>query len=212
MSDFDTISKYLIQHYPDDFVRFTLGRDDIEVLDVLDTEQPTVAARRTDSLLRVQLGGKEVFVHTEFQTTDRTDPPMPRRMVGYIGRLVEQYGLPVYAIVIYLRSEAGRRDPGHYFQEQSGHRILLEYQVIRLSEQDGQSILESGPVGLLPFAPLMKPAAGQASEDWLQACVRTAQAHTMERSAKADCLAAMSLLSGLAYAPDTVSAIFLRRA
>ena len=210
MSDFDTISKYLIQHYPDDFVRFTFGRDDIEVLDVLDTEQPTVAARRTDSLLRVRLGDKEVLVHTEFQTTDRTDPPMPRRMVGYIGRLVEQYGLPVYAIVIYLRSEAGRRDPGHYFQEQPGHRILIEYQVIRLSEQDGQPILESGPMGLLPFAPLMKPATGQASEDWLQACVRTAQAHTMDRSTKADCLAAMSLLSGLVYAPDTVSAIFFK--
>ena len=207
MADFDTISKYLIQRYPADFVRFTLGRDDIEVLDALDTEQPTVAARRTDSLLRVRLGGKKVLVHTEFQTTDHTDPPMPRRMAGYIGRLVEQYGLLVYAIVIYLRPTAGRRDPGHYSQEPPGHRILIEYQVIRLSEQAGQPILESGPVGLLPFAPLMQPGAGQSPVDWLQACVRAAQAQPLDRSAKADCLAGMSLLSGLVYAPETITAI-----
>ena len=47
MADVDTISKYLMQRYPDDFVRFTLGRDDVAVVAVLDTEQPTVAARRT---------------------------------------------------------------------------------------------------------------------------------------------------------------------
>lgn len=210
MSDFDTISKYLIQHYPDDFVRFTLGRDDVKALDVLDTEQPTVAARRTDSLLHVRIGGKKGLVHTEFQTTDCTDPPMPRRMASYIGWLVERYDLPVYASVIYLRAKAGRRDPGRYFQDQPGHRILIEYQVIRLSERDGQSILASGPVGLLPFAPLMRPAAGQAPEDWLQACVRAVQTQPLDRSARADCLAGMSLLSGLAYAPDTVAAIFFK--
>ena len=207
MAEFDTISKYLIQRYPADFVRFSLGRDDVEVLDTLDTEQPTVAAHRTDSLLRVRLGGKKVLVHTEFQTTDRTDPPMPRRMAGYIGWLVEKYGLPVYAIVIYLRPAAGRRDPGHYSQEPPGHRILIEYQVIRMSEQDGQRILESGSVGLLPFAPLMQPSAGQTAEDWLQVCVCAVQAQPLDRSAKADCLAGMSLLSGLVYAPETIATI-----
>ena len=41
MAEFDTISKHLIHAYP----------ADVEVGEVLDTEQPTV--RRTDSLLRV---------------------------------------------------------------------------------------------------------------------------------------------------------------
>ena len=44
MAEYDTISKHLIQTYPDDFIRFTLGRADIEVLEVLETEQPTVEA------------------------------------------------------------------------------------------------------------------------------------------------------------------------
>ena len=85
MADFDIVSKYLMQHYPDDFARFALGRDDVEGAEVIDPEQLTVEARQTDSLLRVQLDGEEVLVHTEFQTMDSTQPPMARRMVGYIG-------------------------------------------------------------------------------------------------------------------------------
>ena len=36
----------------------------------------------------------------------------PRRMAGYIGRAIEQHGVPVFSSVIYLRPDAGRRDPG----------------------------------------------------------------------------------------------------
>ena len=102
MAEFDTISKHLIHTYPHDFARFALQQDDLEVIDVIDTEQPTVEAHRTDSLIRVRIGDEEALVHHEFQTTDST-PPMPRRMAGYIGRGIEQHGLPIYSSVIYLR-------------------------------------------------------------------------------------------------------------
>ena len=78
MAEFDTISKHLIQKYPHDFAGFTLGREDVEVLAVIDTEQYTVEARQTDSLIRVRIDDEEVLVHNEFQTTDSTNPPMPR--------------------------------------------------------------------------------------------------------------------------------------
>ena len=39
MAEIDTISKYLIQHYPDHFARFALARDDIEVIEIIETEQ-----------------------------------------------------------------------------------------------------------------------------------------------------------------------------
>ena len=42
MADFDIVSKYLMQHYPDDFARFALGRDDVEGAEVIDPEQLTV--------------------------------------------------------------------------------------------------------------------------------------------------------------------------
>ena len=43
MAEYDTISKHLIQNYPDDLVQFILGRVDVEVDGLLETEQPTCA-------------------------------------------------------------------------------------------------------------------------------------------------------------------------
>ena len=63
MAEYDTISKHLIQTYPKDFIRFTLEQDDVEVLDILDTEQSTVETRHTDSFIRVHIAGKEALVH-----------------------------------------------------------------------------------------------------------------------------------------------------
>ena len=206
MTEFDTISKHLIHTYPADFARFALQHDDLEVLDVIDTEQPTVEAHRTDSLIRVRVGDEEALVHHEFQTTDST-PPMPRRMAGYIGRGIEQHGQPIYSSVIYLRPAAGRTDPGHYIQERHGFRVLVQYQVIRLSELDGQHILDGGHSGLLPFAPLMQRPAGVDAEAWLRQCVNRAQQVPMEEVLKANYLADLAILSGLVYRLETIMAI-----
>ena len=149
MAEYDTISKDLIQTYPKDFIRLTFGQDDVEVLDILDTEQTTVETRHMDSLIRVLIAGEEALIHTEFQTTD--DPSMPLRMAGYMIRAIEQHDLPIYSSVIYLRRNAGRRDPGHFIHKMSGHLAVIKYSVIRLSEIDGQDILDGGPSGLFPF-------------------------------------------------------------
>ena len=206
MAEFDTISKHLIHTYPADFARFALQHDDLEVLDVIDTEQPTVEAHRTDSLIRVRVAGDEALVHHEFQTTD-SDPPMPYRMVGYIGRGIQQHRLPILSIVIYLRPDAGRTDPGYYLQEQHGFRILVQYKVIRLIEIDGQHILDAGSAGLLPFSPLMQPPAGVDDEAWLRQCVNRAQAVPMDEALKASYLADLAILSGLVYKSETIRTI-----
>ena len=205
MAEFDTVAKHLIQTHPADFARFALQRDDIQAVEVLDTEQPNV--RRPDSLLQVRVGGQDVLVHHEFQTTDSTDTPMPRRMAGYIGRLIERYGLPVYAHVLYLRPKAGRRDPGYYIQEHPDYSVVIRYKVLRLRQLPGQAVLDSGSVGLLPFAPLMQPPAGQAGAAWLEHCVATAWDMPLARSVKADVLTGLTLLSGLVYNPQTITAI-----
>ena len=201
MAEFDTVAKHLIQTHPADFARFTLQRDDIQDVEVLDTEQPNV--RRPDSLLQVRVGGQDVLVHHEFQTTDSTDPPMPLRMVGYIGRLIERYGLPVFSHVLYLRPNAGRRDPGYYIQEHPGYPIVIRYKVLRLIQLPGQAVLDSGSVGLLPFAPLMQPPTGQARAAWLEQCVAKAWDMPLARPVKADVLTGLTLLSGLVYNPQT---------
>ena len=206
MAEFDTIAKHLIHTYPHDFARFALHQDDLEVLDVLDTEQPTVESHRTDSLIRVRVGDEEALVHHEFQTTD-SSPPMPRRMAGYIGRGIEQHGLPIYSSVIYLRPNAGRTDPGHYLQERHSYRVLVQYKVIRLSELDGQRILDGEHIGLLPFAPLMQSPVGVDAEAWLRQCVHRAQEVSMDETVKANYLADLAILSGLVYTSETIMTI-----
>ena len=204
MAEIDLVSKHLIQTYPADFARFALQRDDIESVKVLDTEQPNV--RRPDSLLRVRVGGKDVLVHHEFQTTDSTNPPMPQRMASYIGHLIGRYGLPVHSYVLYLRPNAGRRDPGYYIQEHPDHQVVIRYKVLRLSQLPGQPVLDSGSVGLLPFAPLMQPPAGQAEAAWLEQCVAKATTLPLDRPVKAQLIGGLTFLSGLAYNPQTVLA------
>ena len=210
MAEFDTISKHLIQKYPNDFASFTLGREDVEVLAVIDTEQLTVEAHQTDSLIRLRIDNEEVLVHNEFQTTDSTNPPMPRRMAGYIGHAIRQHGLPIYSNVIYLRPNAGRRDPGYYIQEHPGYHIAIQYRVIRLIEIEGQRVLESGQSGLIPFTPLMKPPEGMASDAWLHQCIHTARTRRIARSYRADYLAGMVALSELVYESETISDIIFK--
>ena len=210
MAEFDTISKHLIQKYPHDFASFTLGRENVEVLAVIDTEQLTVEARQTDSLIRVRIDGEEALVHNEFQTTDSTNPPMPRRMAGYVGRAIEHHGLPIYSNVIYLRPNAGRRDLGYYIQEHLDYEITIRYRVIRLIEIEGERILNAGHSGLIPFTPLMKPPEGMASDVWLHQCIHTARTRPIARSYRADYLAGMVALSELIYESETISGIIFK--
>ena len=208
MVEFDTISKHLIQKYPDDFASFTLGREDVEVLAVIDTEQYTIEAHQTDSLIRVRMGDEEILVHNEFQTTDSTNPPM--RMAGYIGRAIEHHGLPIYSNVIYLRPNAGQRDTGHYIQEHLDYEITIRYRVIRLIEIEGERVLKSRQSGLIPFTPLMKPPEGMASDVWLHQCIHTARTRPIIRSSRADYLAGMVALSELVHASETISEIIFK--
>ena len=208
MAEYDSVSKDLIQTYPKDFIRLTLERDDVEVLDILGTEQNTVDTRHTDSLIRVHIAGKEALVHHEFQTTD--DPSMPLRMAGYMIRAIERHDLPIYSSVIYLRRSAGRRDPGYYIQDFLGRRVLIEYTVIRLGEIEGQDIIDGGPSGLFPFVPLMKRPVGIDSEGWLRHCVDATNALAVDESIKVDILGKLMILGGLEYDPTLINRILLQ--
>ncbi|MCE2447343.1 MAG: hypothetical protein J4F35_02815 [Candidatus Latescibacteria bacterium] len=132
---------------------------------------------------------------------------MPQRMVGYIGRTIEQHGVPTYSTVIYLRPDAGRSDPGYYLQERHGYRVLVQYQVIRLIELQGQPILDYGLTGLLPFAPLMQRPVEVDAEAWLRQCVHRAQAVPMDETVKETYLADLAILSGLVYTSETIMTI-----
>ena len=209
MADFDTISKTHARAYPMDFVNHCLDfdQDDVTFVQLITPEQPTIEMHQADMLIKVERNGEEVLIHFEFQTTDSYDPEMALRMAGYIIRTVETYRLPVYSSVIYLRPDAGRRDPGHYSQDITKHQIFIEYQVLRLIEIDGEPILDAKPAGLIPFTPLMKRPAGVDSEEWFRRCVQTAG--SIDVPNKPAYLGSLAVLGNLIYDPETISNIIL---
>jgi predicted transposase YdaD len=205
MADFDIISKQLFKDYAQDFLRFVLGsKKAFEILKVTDSGLRTVEARETDILVLVKIDDEESLVHIEFQTSDSTKTPMPRRMAGYIGRLIEEYGVPIYSFVIYLRPDAGSNDPGQYFQDRPGSRILIEYGVVRLISLEGQRIIDEKLWGLLPFALLMQPPKDTPLEEWFRECIRAVDELGLAQSDKADFLVYLLTLGGLVYDSQTL--------
>ena len=209
MADYDTISKTQARAHPMDFVYnyVDFGGSEVIYVGLVIPEQLTIEMHQADMLIKVLVDGEEVLIHFEFQTTDSYDPKMPLRMAGYIIRAVETYRVPVYSSVIYLRPDAGRRDPGHYFQDRAKHKIFIEYQVFRLIDMDGSRILAAKPVGLLPFTPLMGRPRGVDSDEWLRRCVQAAD--SVEVPNKPAYLGSLAVLSNLIYDPATISTIIL---
>ena len=204
MASFDTASKKQVETNPQDFVNlcFKFGLEDITVLEIITPEQPTIEMHQADTLIKALRDDQAVLVHFEFQTTDSYDPEMPLRMAGYIIRAIEVYRLPVYSNVIYLRPDAGNNDPGKFEQNLERHNISIEYQVFRLIEMDGQEILDSKPVGLIPFTPLMKRPVDMDAEQWLRRCVQTAD--SIDVSSKPEYLGSLAVLGNLVYDSETI--------
>ena len=196
---FDIVAKDPFYVFPEDMLRFLMNRFDFEFIEHVDSNLTTVEVRHMDVLIKVRLEGQAALIHCEIQTDDSHSPNMVRRNVGYLGRCYEKYGLPIYSFVLYLRTAAGHRDPGGYFQNVPGHRFIIEYQVIRLSEIDGQSILEAAQPGLMPFTPLMKPPAGMSEVEWTAHCAEVTQSLPLDTARRNNLLVELWVMSGLAH-------------
>ncbi len=196
---FDIVAKDPFYVFPEDLLQFLMNRLDFEFIEHVDSNLTTVEVRHMDILIKVLLDGQPVLVHCEIQTDDSQHPDMVRRNVGYLGRCYEKYGLPIYSFVLYLRSTAGHRDPGGYFQDIPGHRLIVEYQVIRLSEVDGESIIKAQQPGLMPFTPLMRPPVDMSAVDWTMRCAEVTQALPVDSAKRNNLMVELWVMSGLAH-------------
>ena len=213
MVSFDSASKRVIQQHPRDFVAFAFNLrgirpDEFTDVELITPELPAVDMRQADVLLKVNLRGTDVLVHFEIQTTDSYDLPMALRMAGYIIRLIEKYRMDVYSHVIYLRPNAGLRDPGYFAQAIDAHRVLIEYEVIRLAELEGQAILDAQLPGLLPFTPLMRRPADVSADAWLQQCIEAVDGLSVPH--KLDLLGSLAALASAIYDIATISEMIRR--
>ncbi len=207
MVSFDSASKRVMQLHPRDFVAFAFNLrgirpDEFSDVELITPELPAVDMRQADVLIKVNLRGTDVLVHFEIQTTDSFDPPMALRMAGYIIRLIEKYRMDVYSHVIYLRPDAGVQDVGFFAQEIVGHQVLIEYEVIRLADLEGQAILDAQLPGLLPFTPLMRPPADVSADAWLQRCIEAVDGLSVPH--KLDLLGNLATLASAIYDTATI--------
>ncbi|MYB95101.1 hypothetical protein F4054_10340 [Candidatus Poribacteria bacterium] len=196
---YDTTGKDILNERINEIARFVLNVSDVEVLADLDTEQQVVRAFRTDITKRVHFNGRDAVLHIELQLRDSTEKPMWARNAHYHGYLVGEHQLPVYSNVIYFHPSAGKNDPGGYEYSWNGYDYRLSYKVIRLIEIEGQTILDAQTPGLLPFTPLMKPPDDMPLDRWVQQCIDTTVATSIEAPTKGNLLYRLSLFGGLVH-------------
>lgn len=202
---YDIVTKDALQKFPEDILKAVLESEDFKFIEFVEGELMTVEIRRTDNLIKVQLGDEIVLVHIEFQVGDSTNVEMMRRNVGYLGRCYEKYDLPILSHVIYLRPNAVQNDPGGYRQDVPHYRFIVEYKVIRLIQLDGQSVFETENRGLMPFAPLMQPPAGMERLQWAIQCNERTKTLSLPTDIRSNLLVSQWVMSGLIHPHQTIS-------
>ena len=200
MAQYDAMMKHILDRFSHEFAALGLDIPDIEILEKLNTEQPTVRMHHNDVTFKIRLPDEEAILHIEVQTDDSRAKPMPLRVLAYASFLVLQHEKHVYSIVLYLRPPAGRDDPGHFgYKRDETFGLNIKYKVIRLYALDGEAVLDTQAIGLLPFTPLMVPPAGMPAEAWVRKCVEATQAAPVDETTRATLLFAMSVFGSFVH-------------
>lgn len=213
MAQYDTIVKHIVDRFSSEFAVLALDIPDVEVLETLNTEQPTLKMHHNDVTLKIRLPEEDALLHIEAQTDDSRDKPMPLRVLAYASFLMLQHEMPVYSIVLYFRPPSGRDDPGYFgYEYGTAFGVQIKYKVIRLYALEGEPVLNANAIGLLPFTPLMKPPHGMRTEDWVRKCVDAAHAAPVDETTRATLLFAMSVFGSFVHPDEFFSQLITEEA
>ena len=86
---------------------------------------------------------------------------------------------------------------GCYSQDFPRHNVLIEYEVVRLNEFDGQSIFDTDQTSLIAFTPLMRPPEGVSGVEWIEQCHQMTLALPLASDLQSNLLIWQWILSGL---------------
>jgi predicted transposase/invertase (TIGR01784 family) len=179
----DNISKFLIERYSTDFAAWLLGES--TSLTTINPSELNVEPVRADSVMLLQ--GKNVILHTEFQTV--TDSSMPFRMADYYLRLRRKFPeVTIQQVVIYLK-----RTNSALVRETSYKTLVMthNFRVIRLWEEPVEVFLNTP--GLLPYAVLSRATDKEA----VLTQVLGELEQISDRTEQSNLAAANSILAGL---------------
>lgn len=188
---FDNVCKILAEKYPTDFARWLLP-DELRQIKVLKTEL-SIEPIRADSVTFLQTENR--ILHLEFQTTAKSETPIPLRMLDYFVRLVRQYDVPITQVVIFLQETSNEiAFTEEYVNEMTHHR----YRVVRMWEQDSALFLDNP--ALLPLAPLTQTDSPQR----LLSQVAQSVARISDRETRQNIAAYTEILAGLKFEKDLI--------
>ncbi|BAC88259.1 DUF4351 domain-containing protein [Gloeobacter violaceus] len=164
--------------------------------------------RRADFLIRYRDEQAEArLLHVEFQTLVQKGEPreeLPVRMATYALFVLNRYGLLPNQVLVLLKDSAATRQVPERFEQ---GRVRVEYDLVRLWEQDPEPVLASGLVGLMPLVPLMR---GQELGALLEACTGVIEAEIESSQQRTEVLTVTGLLASLRDT-QVVTEFFRRR-
>jgi predicted transposase YdaD len=145
----DNLCKRLAEQYPAQFAAWLFGVSQVTVQKTELSREPIHA----DAVIFSSSGGETL--HAEFQTTLKSDVPMPLRMLDYyVGLKRKQPRQQVRQVLLVLK-QTGETIPDRYEDD----RTLHSYDVLRMWEQKPRELLKYD--GLAPLATLCRAQSGE---------------------------------------------------
>ena len=192
---YDIISKRISERFPSDFAELILGKSarKIEVL----PRELSLTEHRSDGLCRVTEDDQKFILHIEFQSS--LDSTMPKRMLSYCVRIMDQYDLPVYPVVIYLNpKDANSTIEDSYTSMVRSRQVLsFSYDVIRIWDVEVDRIFDNHLYGLYPFSLLAKGAK-------LPECIEKVDMAVKDKYLDSDTYMCMRVIAELKYPREVI--------
>jgi predicted transposase YdaD len=188
----DNLCKRLAEQFPVEFARWAFGvTGSIKVEKTELSREPIRADAVTLSLEGVEI------LHAEFQTTLKSDVPMPLRLLDYhVGFKRQNPQRRVRQVLIVLKP-TGEEIPDRYVDETTMHTCS----VIKLWEVEPRELLRYE--GLLPLATLCRAESGEQ----LLSTVAAQAKRIKSRERRREVLNASRIFAGLRYDKDLVNRI-----
>ena len=188
----DTLCKLLAEEYPAQFAHWLFGtRGKVKVEKTELSREPI----RADAV--VFSSAEQETLHTEFQTTMKSDVALPLRFVDYYVGLKRKRPQRRVRQVLVVLKPTSEPIPDHYEDECTVHR----YTVVKMWEQDPTELLKQE--GLLPLATLCRTA----SDEQLLQAVATGIAQITARERQAEAANWARMLAGLRYNRKLIGSI-----
>jgi predicted transposase YdaD len=140
----------LAEEYPEQFARWLFGASGKVKVEKTELSREPV---RADSVIFSH--DEDETLHAEFQTTMKSDVPVPLRMLDYYVGLKRQNPTRRVRQVLVVLKQTGEEIPDRYEDE----RTLHIFDVVRVWEQNPAELMKHE--GLLPLATLCRAESGE---------------------------------------------------